>query len=278
MTERIRDGRWRDATPRGGHERPHMPPDRGFYGQTLYSVLLAAALFCAGGACGWLLRGDGKGTGGTPVPPVKTADSPVAPNGRGARSPDEADVAEPQFAEAVSAEEFRRQQGSAPAATVEEVKGEDGLTVDERVEKFKRERPDEFAALQRRRESIRAARKAAADSRQELLDSIDLSFLTEEQRKTHVAYADALAARQEARERMAAARRTGAAVSDADRAQLQAAERVIREQGAAERAALVEATARSVGVENAEDVKRFRETISAIFEATHEPGHGARRR
>ena len=33
---------------------------------------------------------------------------------------------------------------------------------------------------------------------------------------------------------MSAARRTGAAVSDADRAQLQTAERVIREQGAAD--------------------------------------------
>ena len=224
------------------------------------------------------MRGDGGGTGETPVPPDKTVDSRPASNERGVRSSDEGSVAEPQFAEAISAEEFRCQQRPDEVATVEEVKGEDGLTVDERVEKFKRERPDEFAALQRRRESIRAARKAAADNRQDFLDSIDISFLTEGQRKTHVAYADALAARQEARERMAAARRTGAAVSDADRAQLQAAERVIREQGSAERAALFEAAARSVGVENAEDLKRFRETISAIFEATHEPEPGFRRR
>ena len=244
--------------------------------KTWSTVLLSVALFCAGGACGWLMRGDG-GTGVPPVQSGKAADSQVASNARDARSPDESDLAEPQFDEAISAEEFRRQQ-EAPAATVEEVKGEDGLTVDERVEKFKRERPDEFAALQRRRESIRAARKAAADNRQEFLDSIDVTYLTEEQRKTHVAYADALAARQEARERMAAARRMGAAVSDADRAQLQAAERVIREQGEAERAALVEATARSVGVEGAEDLKRFRETISSIFEATHEPESGFRRR
>ena len=246
--------------------------------KTWSTVLLSAALFCAGGACGWLMRGGGSGTGETPVLPDKTVDSRPASNERGVRSSDEESAAEPQFTEAISSKEFRRQQRPAEAATVEEVKGEDGLTVDERMEKFRRERPDEFAALQRRRESIRAARKAAAADRQDFLDSIDVSYLTEEQRKTHVAYADALAARQEARERMAAARRTGAAISDEDRAQLQAAERVIREQGEAERAALVEATARSVGVENAEDVKRFRETISAIFEATHEPGHGARRR
>ena len=223
------------------------------------------------------MRGDGGGTGETPVPPDKTVDSRPASNERGVRSSDEESAAEPQFTEAISSKEFRRQQRPAEAATVEEVKGEDGLTVDERMEKFRRERPDEFAALQRRRESIRKARKAAADERQNFLDSIDTSFLTEEQRKTHVVYADALAARQEARERMSAARRTGAAVSDADRAQLQAAERVIREQGAAERAALIEAAARSVGLEKAEDVKGFREVISAIFEATREPEHGRRR-
>ena len=158
------------------------------------------------------------------------------------------------------------------------MKGEDGLTVDERVEKFKRERPDEFAALQRRRESIRAAQKATADNRLEFLNSIDVAFFTEEQRKTHAAYADSFAARQEARERMTAARLTGAAVSDADRAQLQVAERVIREQGEAERAALFEAAARSFGVAAEEDVKRFRETISSILEMTREQERGLRRR
>lgn len=244
----------------------------------LVAIISAVALFSAGGACGWLMRGDDRGTGVSPVPPDKAVGSQVAPNGRNVRSPGEEDIAEPQFAEAVSEEEFRRQQSPSQTATVEEVKDEDGLTVDERVEKFKRERPDEFAALQRRRESIRAARKAAADNRQNFLDSIDLSFLSEDQRKTHVAYADALAARQEAQERMAAARRTGAAVSDADHAQLQAAERVIREQGEAERAALIEAAVRSVGLERAEDVKGFRELISAIFEATREPEHGSRSR
>ena len=243
----------------------------------LLAIISAAVLFCAGGACGWLMRGEG-GTGVSPVQPEKTTCSRVVTNGRDARSPDETGVAEPQFAEAVSADVFRRQRGPTQTATVEEVKGEDGLTADERLERFKRERPDEFAALQRRREAIRAARKAAAVDRQDFLDSIDGAFLTAEQRKTHVAYADALAARQEARERMTAARRTGAAVSDADRAQLQAAERVIREQGEAERAALLEAAARTVGVEGAEDLKRFRETISAIFEVTREPESGFRRR
>lgn len=243
-----------------------------------FAIIAAAALFCAGGTCGWLVRGNGRGTGDMSVPSDKTVDSRPAPNERTARSPGEEVIAEPQFAEAVSEEEFRRQQGPEQTATVEEVKGEDGLTIDERMEKFKRERPDEFAALQRRRESIRKARKAAADERLNFLDSIDTSFLTEEQRKTHVVYADALAARQEARERMAAARRTGVAVSDADRARLQAAERVIREQGEAERAALFEAAARSVGIEGTEDVRRFRETIQSILEATGEPQSGIRRR
>lgn len=131
--------------------------------KTWSTALLSAALFCAGGACGWLMRGDGSGTGVSPVQSGKSADSQVASNGRDARSPDE-EIAEPQFTEAISAEEFRRQQRLAATATVEEVKGEDGLTVDERMEKFKLERPDEFAALQRRRETISAIFKATRES------------------------------------------------------------------------------------------------------------------
>ena len=245
--------------------------------KTSNALLVSAALFCAGGACGWLMRGDGRGTGVSPVQPGRTVNSRPAPNGRGVRISDEAGVVASQFTEAVSVEEFHRQQ-EAQAATVEEVKGEDGLTVDERLEKFKREHPEEWEALQRRRESIRAARKAAADNRQELLDSIDITYLTEEQRQTHAAYVDALAARQQAQERMAAARQAGESVSDADRALLQAAERVIREHGEAERTALFEAAARSFGVAAEEDVKRFRETISSILEMTRERVPGPRRR
>ena len=267
---------WRFGRERGGKQDVLRYGDCEM--RRLFTTISAAALFCVGVACGWLMHGGGEGTGVPSVWPARPVDAQGATNGWGVRRAAEADIAEPQFVEAVSAEEFRRQQGPAQTATVEEVRGEDGLTVDERMERFRRERPDEFAALQRRRESIRAAKKAAADSRQDFLDSIDGSLLTAEQRKTHAAYADALAARQEARERMAAARRTGEAVSGADRAQLQAAERIIREQNEAERAALFEAAARSVGVENAEDLKRFRETISSILEATREPESGFRHR
>ena len=66
----------------------------------LFETVAAAALFCAGGACGWLMRGDG-GTDVPPVQPDQAVDSRVAPNGHPARSPDE-EVAEPQFAEAIS--------------------------------------------------------------------------------------------------------------------------------------------------------------------------------
>ena len=92
--------------------------------KTWSTVLLSVALFCAGVACGWLMRGDGRGTGVPPVQSGKAADSQVASNGRDARSTNGESVAEqPQFAEAIPAEEFRRRQGSAEAATVEEVKG-----------------------------------------------------------------------------------------------------------------------------------------------------------
>lgn len=79
-------------------------------------IISSAALFCAGGVCGWLLRGDGRGTGDVSVPPDKTVDSRPASNERGVRSSDKSDVAEPQFDEAIPAEEFRRRQGPAEAA------------------------------------------------------------------------------------------------------------------------------------------------------------------
>ena len=77
--------------------------------KTSNALLVSVALFCAGGACGWLMRGGG-GPSALPVQSGKGADSRVASNGRDARTSDEADVAEPQFAEAISVEEFRRQQ------------------------------------------------------------------------------------------------------------------------------------------------------------------------
>ena len=66
------------------------------------TLFLSAALFCAGGACGWLMRGNAGGTGVPPAQPDNTIGSQVSPNGRNARSPDEEDIAVPQFVAAVS--------------------------------------------------------------------------------------------------------------------------------------------------------------------------------
>ena len=57
-------------------------------------IISSAALFCAGLACGWLMRGDGGGTGETPVPPDKTIDSRPAPIAQDVSSPDEGSAAE----------------------------------------------------------------------------------------------------------------------------------------------------------------------------------------
>ena len=194
------------------------------------------------------MRGDG-GPGALPVQSGKGADSRVASNGRDARTSDEADVAEPQFTEAISVEEFRRQQDSAGEATVEEVKGEDGLTVDERVEKFKRERPDEFAALQRRREAIRAARKAAADNRQDFLSSLNLDLLTEEQRRVHALYVEANETRNALRKEISALRREGKEIPADLQVRLADAESVLCADREREQGALREAAARAAGLD-----------------------------
>ena len=83
--------------------------------KTWSTALLSAALFCAGAACGWLVRGDDRGTGDVSVPPDKAVDVRPAPIAQDVSSHDEGNVAEPQFAEAISADDFRRRQRPAEA-------------------------------------------------------------------------------------------------------------------------------------------------------------------
>lgn len=153
------------------------------------------------------------------------------------------------------------------SSRVEEDLGEDGLTADERSERFRREQPEAADALERRRARLRAARMSAAASRREFLASIAEEFLDVDRRTGHAAYREALETRDRLREKVAAARRAREAVDPSDQAALTEAERTVREGAPAERAALLAAAARSVGLEgsSAED---FAETLCAIIEAT----------
>ena len=171
-----------------------------------------------------------------------------------------------EFVEAVDAASVK-DDDEPEEVTVEEVRDEDGLTDEERAEKFKRENPEEWERIQKRRAAmLETMRKAAADN-QDFLETIEDAYLTEEQRKEHAAYADALATRNASRDRVRAAVDAGKDPSSDDFRALTGAERTLREKAEGERKLLLEATARSLGLEK-DDVKAFVGILDSIDSCT----------
>ena len=178
--------------------------------------------------------------------------------------------ADGEFVDAVPADEVRDEpEDESGEATVEEVRDEDGLTDEELAEKFKRENPEEWERIQKRRRAMMAAiRKAAADN-QNFLEAIEDAYLTEEQRKEHAAFADALATRNAMRDRVHAAVDAGKDPSSDDFRALTGAERTLRGKAEGERKLLLEATARSLGLEK-DDVTAFVEILDGIDSCTRD--------
>ncbi len=203
-------------------------------------------------------------------------DSSKAEGGGGAREGEEdsggvtatAGDAEEKFVEAVPAESVKEDDDSEGEATVEEVRDEeDGLTDEERAEKFKRENPEEWERIQKRRRAMMAELKKAVEKRQSFLDAVSDEYLTEEQRKTHAEYAEALATRAAARERVRKAVEDGKEPDSEDFRTMNRADRVIRTNAEGEKRTLQEAAARSMGF-SGEDVTTFVEMLRDIEDAT----------
>ena len=170
--------------------------------------------------------------------------------------------ADGEFVEAVPAESVKDDDASGEA-TVEEVRDEDGLTDEELAEKFKRENPEEWERIQKRRKAqLEAMRKAQAD-RKDFLTSVTAELLSAEQRKVHAAYRTALTAREEARERIRKATAAGGEADVEDYRLMNLADRTIRENAQAEHAALREALGRSLGISDA-DLPTFTATLKSI--------------
>lgn len=178
------------------------------------------------------------------------------------------------FEPALTREEFLRHQKAVGAteATVEHIRDENGLTVDEAHEKFKREHPEEWAQRLAQREARRKIRHDEVEKRLELLDSIAGQHLSERQRKTHEAFLDAIAVQENIRAMMDHKRQNGETVTPEERMALNQAQKTIRDQGAAEREALLEALAKSSGYAG-DDVKAFADIIRRVYEATSTRSH-----
>lgn len=153
--------------------------------------------------------------------------------------------------------------------TVEEVREEDGLTPEERAAKFKRENPEEWERIQKRRAAMMEAVRKAAAEKQNFLDAVEVAYLTEEQRKEHAAFAEALATRNASRDRVRAAVDAGKDPSSEDFRALSEAERTLHEKAEGERKLLLEATARSLGLEK-DDITAFVGILDSIDSCTRD--------
>lgn len=171
------------------------------------------------------------------------------------------------FEEAISREEFRRQQGQGIESTVEEVRDEEGLTAEERAAKFRREQPEQWKAIMQERDRREQARRAVREKRQNFLDTVDISLFNDEQRKVHQEFADAMAERNACREEIRVLREQGKHPSAELRRRMSAAEHALSKNIEAERSALFEATGRALGVEESA-LKELSATLSDIVDAT----------
>ena len=174
--------------------------------------------------------------------------------------------ADGKFVEAVPVEPEKDDKDQAGEATVEEVRDEDGLTDEELAEKFKRENPEEWARIRKRRKAMLDEMKKALANRKDFLAAIGDEFLSAEQRKVHAAYRTALTVREEARERIRKATASGGEAEVEDYRLMNQADRTIRENAQAEHTALREALGRSLGISDAE-LSTFTETLHSIDDA-----------
>ena len=171
---------------------------------------------------------------------------------------------EGEFVEAVPADKVRDEpEDESGEATVEEVRDEDGLTDEELREKFKRENPEEWERIQKRRKAMLDEMKKALANRKDFLAAIGDEFLSAEQRKVHAAYRTALTVREEARERIRKATASDGEADVEDYRLMNQADRTVRENAQAEHVALREALGRSLGIADTE-LSTFVETLRSI--------------
>ena len=152
---------------------------------------------------------------------------------------------------------------------VEEPRAERGRGGDwrERFEQWKKENPEEFAKMEKRRQEFMQRRAERAKSRLDFLASIDTSKMTAEEKATHEKLQGLLAKREELEGQMGQMLE----LSDDERNQLFAdmheTHRAINELNGQEREALFRQMAGELGVQG-EDASLISATISEIISAT----------
>ena len=234
--------------------------------QTVIVGIAGVALGCiAGAALGYFAHGA-LAASDRPAPVAPVAESKPAAERRG----DDVELkALRQQVKALQARLAAQAETTQVVAAVEEPRQERGPRMDwrERVEQWKKENPEEFARMEKRRQEFMQRRAERARSRLDFLASIDTSKMTAEEKATHEKLRGLLAKREELEGQMGQMLE----LSDDERNQLfsdlHETHREINELNRQEREALFRQMAGELGVEG-EDASLISATISEIISAT----------
>lgn len=141
------------------------------------------------------------------------------------------------------------------------------------MEEFKRDHPEEYAAMEKRRQEFMSRMKQREQATMDFLADVDTANMTDAEREQHANYQNLLSRRAELREKMGAQD-----ISDEDRdrifEELRETEHAIRESSGQVRENLIKRTAEVLGFEG-DEVGEIADTIQAVLDAT-ESGGGRR--
>lgn len=141
------------------------------------------------------------------------------------------------------------------------------MTRQERMEQLKRENPERYAEMERRRQD-QANMEAFQTRREDFFANLDLELLTPEQQEMHFQYTEALAQQQAAIDRMRELAESGEEPTDEDRAAIRDSFRLVRGLQGAERDALLSAVATSMGLQAGEETETFVGVIKEVYDFT----------
>lgn len=166
--------------------------------------------------------------------------------------------------------ELAKLQAAAEAAAPEPAAEEPPrrMTRQERMEQLKRENPERYAEMERRRQEFQANMEAFQARREDFFANLDLELLTPEQQEMHFQYTEALAQQQAAIDRMRELAESGETPTDEDRAAIRESFRLVRGLQGAERDALLSAVATSMGLQAGEETEAFVGVIKEVYDFT----------
>ncbi len=170
------------------------------------------------------------------------------------------------LAAARSAEEAPAEQKVEETPRREGRDGPDWRGMRERMERWRRENPEEFARMEERRKAFMQQRAQRAQSKLEFLASVDTSRMSKKARETHVELQTLIAKREEMETKM-----FSPDLSDEDREDLfremRETDHAIRERNSQARENLLRQTAETLGY-TGDAATEIVDTIGEIYEAT----------